>query len=144
MLKVEPPEGWSFGEPFTAFAIPVFALSLMCPSSSYTFSSYTSPLPSLPPHPEPSEVALVVDGKTDQCSRGDDINFNHVGFSVYGQVCIDEHCLTVHVHYKQAKAKMYTFFFFKEKTALGGIRTHDTPQSRQALYQLSYQSSSAG
>jgi hypothetical protein len=47
VLKVEPPEGWSF---------------------------------------EPSEVSLVVDGKTDQCSRGEDINFNHVGFSVYGQV----------------------------------------------------------
>ena len=27
-----------------------------------------------------------------------------------------------------------------EKTALGGIRTHDTPRSRRALYQLSYQS----
>ena len=35
---------------------------------------------------EPSEVSLVVDGETDQCSRGEDINFNHVGFSVYGQV----------------------------------------------------------
>ena len=28
--------------------------------------------------------------------------------------------------------------------ALGGIRTHDTLQSRQALYQLSYQGNSAG
>ena len=37
---------------------------------------------------EPSEVSLVVDGKTDQCSRGEDINFNHIGFSVYGQVNI--------------------------------------------------------
>ena len=29
-------------------------------------------------------------------------------------------------------------------TALGGIRTHDTLRSRQVLYQLSYQGSSAG
>ena len=36
------------------------------------------------------------------------------------------------------------FSFFKEKTALGGIRTHDTPRSRRALYQLSYQGNSAG
>ena len=34
------------------------------------------------------------------------------------------------------------FSFFKEKTALGGIRTHDTPRSRRALYQLSYQGNS--
>ena len=47
----------------------------------------------------------------------------------------------------QAKAKIYTqdsFLFFKEETALGGIRTHDTPRSRRALYQLSYQGNSAG
>ena len=30
------------------------------------------------------------------------------------------------------------FSFFKEKTDLSGIRTHDTPRSRRALYQLSY------
>ena len=53
----------------------------------------------------------------------------------------------VHVHDRQSKAKIYTqdsFLFFKEKTALGGIRTHDVPRSRQALYQLSYQGNSAG
>ena len=35
-----------------------------------------------------------------------------------------------------------SFLFLK--TALGGIRTHDTLCSRRALYQLSYQGSSAG
>ena len=30
------------------------------------------------------------------------------------------------------------------RTALGGIRTHDTLQSRRALYQLSYQGNSVG
>ena len=38
--------------------------------------------------PEPSEVALVVDGETDLCSRGEDVNFELLGFSVYGQVCV--------------------------------------------------------
>ena len=45
-------------------------------------SSHLSP--SLPLS-EPSEVALTVDGKMDLCSRGVDINFNHIGFSIYGQ-----------------------------------------------------------
>ena len=45
---------------------------------------------------EPSEVSLVVDGKTDQCSRGEDINFNHVGFSVYGQVNKGHYSTQVH------------------------------------------------
>ena len=36
-------------------------------------------------HADPSEVMLVVDGKNDQCSKGEDINFDHVGFSIYGQ-----------------------------------------------------------
>ena len=46
----------------------------------------------------------------------------------------------------QSKAKIYTqdSFLFKEKTALSGIQTHDTPRSRRALYQLSYQGNSAG
>ena len=35
---------------------------------------------------EPSEVFVKVDGKTDQCSRGEDIDFELLGFSVYGQV----------------------------------------------------------
>ena len=36
------------------------------------------------------------------------------------------------------------FSLFKEKPALGGIRTHNTPHSRQVFYQLRYQGSSAG
>ena len=32
----------------------------------------------------------------------------------------------------------------KERAGLGGIRTHDTPHARRALYQLSYQGNSAG
>ena len=44
-----------------------------------------------------------MDGKTDQCSKGIDINFNHIGFSVYGQVTTQPLCLClltciVHVH----------------------------------------------
>ena len=53
-----------------------------------------------------------------------------------------------HVHDKSKQGKYIhpeqLSLFFKEKTALGGIRTHDTPRSRRALYQLSYQGSSAG
>ena len=39
------------------------------------------------PFPDPTEVSLMVDGATDQCSRGEDIDFELVGFSVFGQVC---------------------------------------------------------
>ena len=49
------------------------------------------PPPSLPPSspsPAPSEVEVVVDAQTDRCSRGEDINFDHVGFSIFGQVQI--------------------------------------------------------
>ena len=34
--------------------------------------------------------------------------------------------------------------FFKEKTASGGIRTHDRPLARRSSYQLSYRGSSVG
>ena len=37
--------------------------------------------------PEPEEVSLKVDGKNDQCSRAEDVNFELIGFSVYGRVC---------------------------------------------------------
>ena len=40
------------------------------------------------PFPDPTEVSLLVDGATDQCSRGEDIDFELVGFSVFGQVCM--------------------------------------------------------
>ncbi len=35
---------------------------------------------------DPFEVHLSVDGKTDKCSRGEDIDFELQGFSIYGQV----------------------------------------------------------
>lgn len=35
---------------------------------------------------EPTEVALTVDGETDACSLGKDINFVFVGFAVSGKV----------------------------------------------------------
>ncbi|XP_064407676.1 BOS complex subunit NOMO1-like isoform X2 [Halichondria panicea] len=38
---------------------------------------------------EPSEVHVTVDGETDLCSRGEDINFQLLGFSVFGQVVGD-------------------------------------------------------
>lgn len=31
-------------------------------------------------------MSVVVDGETDRCSKGEDINFQLLGFSVYGQV----------------------------------------------------------
>ena len=46
--------------------------------------------------------------------------------------------------YMYAKASSFSFSNEKVRTALVGIRTHDTLQSRRALYQLSYQSNSAG
>ena len=36
--------------------------------------------------PDPSAVSLVVDGETDVCSRSQDVNFDLLGFTVYGQV----------------------------------------------------------
>ena len=36
---------------------------------------------------EPTSVDLNVDGTTDQCSRGDDINFQFTGFGLTGTVC---------------------------------------------------------
>ena len=35
---------------------------------------------------EPLQVVVEVDGETDQCSRGEDINFQFLGFSVLGKV----------------------------------------------------------
>jgi hypothetical protein len=35
---------------------------------------------------EPTEVSLTVDGETDACSTGKDINFVFVGFAVSGKV----------------------------------------------------------
>ena len=32
----------------------------------------------------------MVDGTTDQCSRGEDVDFELVGFSVFGQVSTSE------------------------------------------------------
>ena len=31
-------------------------------------------------------MSVFIDGETDRCSRGEDINFQLLGFSVYGQV----------------------------------------------------------
>ena len=35
---------------------------------------------------EPSEVTLTVDGETDMCSQGQDVDFSFLGFGVTGQV----------------------------------------------------------
>lgn len=35
---------------------------------------------------EPSEVELLIDGETDQCSTGQDINFDFNGFGITGRV----------------------------------------------------------
>jgi hypothetical protein len=35
---------------------------------------------------EPQSVELVIDGKTDKCSLGEDINFQFTGFGVVGKV----------------------------------------------------------
>ncbi|XP_070547557.1 BOS complex subunit NOMO1-like [Ptychodera flava] len=35
---------------------------------------------------EPSSVDLTIDGKTDKCSKGEDINFQFTGFSIVGRV----------------------------------------------------------
>ena len=37
---------------------------------------------------EPSEVKLHVDGSTDKCSKGEDINFLFTGFTIHGQVLL--------------------------------------------------------
>ena len=34
----------------------------------------------------PTEIALNIDGKTDPCVKGEDINFKFTGFSVNGMV----------------------------------------------------------
>ena len=37
---------------------------------------------------EPKEIELHIDGKTDPCVKGQDINFKFTGFSVTGLVSI--------------------------------------------------------
>ena len=57
-----------------------------------------------------------------------------VGVCVCVYMCVQA-CVLACVHTNKSKASIYTlgaFSFFKEKTALGGIRTHDTPRSRRA------------
>ena len=56
----------------------------------------------------------------------------------HSDLCVTDSTLNIHVH---DKAKIYTQD--SKETALGGIRTHDILRSRQMLYQLSYQDSSA-
>ena len=36
--------------------------------------------------PEPQSIQLHIDGKTDECSKGEDINFQFTGFGVVGKV----------------------------------------------------------
>ena len=36
---------------------------------------------------EPQSVELHIDGQTDKCSKGEDINFQFTGFGVVGRVC---------------------------------------------------------
>ena len=36
--------------------------------------------------PEPNSVDLHIDGTTDKCSKGEDINFRFTGFAIKGQV----------------------------------------------------------
>ena len=52
----------------------------------FVLTNYCTPLNELIPPTEPSEVHVTVDGETDLCSRGEDINFQLLGFSVFGQV----------------------------------------------------------
>lgn len=35
---------------------------------------------------DPQSIELHIDGKTDQCSKGEDINFQFTGFGVVGKV----------------------------------------------------------
>lgn len=37
-------------------------------------------------YPEPQSVELSINGKTDKCSLGEDINFQFTGFGIVGKV----------------------------------------------------------
>ena len=37
---------------------------------------------------EPQTVELSINGKTDKCSSGEDINFQFTGFGIVGKVCV--------------------------------------------------------
>ena len=49
-----------------------------------TYSVYT----------DPAEVKLHVDGSSDKCSKGEDIDFLFTGFAIFGQVA----CMYTHTH----------------------------------------------
>ena len=38
---------------------------------------------------EPESVELSINGKTDKCSSGEDINFQFTGFGITGKVCVE-------------------------------------------------------
>lgn len=72
ILKVIPPQGWSFGK--------LYNFIILYNECNVIFVS------------EPSELELVVDGKTDPCSQEENIVFTFSGFPVFGQVL----CLLAH------------------------------------------------
>lgn len=51
---------------------------------------------------DPNSVELNIDGTTDKCSKGEDINFIFTGFTLSGKVGFKAYhtCTCVHVHKK--------------------------------------------
>lgn len=62
---------------------------------------------------DPTEVSLMVDGTTDQCSRGEDIDFELVGFSVFGQVCRSEPAVVCTCVYIKPCSQAFSFDLLK-------------------------------
>jgi len=47
---------------------------------------------------DPAEVKLMVDGTTDKCSKGEDIDFLFTGFAIFGQVLYTMRAHYTHTH----------------------------------------------
>jgi len=48
---------------------------------------------------DPAEVKLHVDGSSDKCSKGEDIDFLFTGFAIFGQVaCVHTRTYYTHTH----------------------------------------------
>lgn len=112
VLKVEPPPGWTFGEwrplsyvtfspvncdsywtdPVTCVEISVWAAVPFISGDQVDMLSVTLLRVSKLSRvwcarvSDPTSVEINIDGKTDQCSRGEDINFQFTGFGLVGTV----------------------------------------------------------
>ena len=82
-LRIEAPDGWNFG-----LSLLLLRGCCMCTFvNRICHNACLTPFCSLAcSTAEPASMDVMIDGTTDPCSRGEDINFQFTGFDVHGQV----------------------------------------------------------